>query len=259
MIPTPQSPGLPSQLNLADSISVCIIYSWFYCREFESDALQNLVQSTEPRIVIATYGFDGQEPIRNVNVLWRDLEDEGHFARQWGRREDAQELDMWEEAEEIVKARRVTVCVSLTGHADIGSFSFRFSSITVLITVPRSSRSLHLGHQPHDLELHALRSISTHFARTADHRLVKPGSGAAQGEVIEGAVPSSSSATAGSSALAAPAGTTPSRKSTLSRLGSWMGGSNEKKAATPPSDKKGRFVEDVGSNLKKNGGTPKDT
>ncbi|KAJ7584207.1 hypothetical protein C8J56DRAFT_715121, partial [Mycena floridula] len=80
-----------------------------------------------------------------------------------------------------------------------------------------------------------------------DVEQVKPGSGAAQGEVIEGTVPSSSSAAAGSSALAAPAGTTPSRKSTLSRLGSWMGGSNEKKAAAPASDK-GRFVEDVGSN-----------
>ncbi|KAJ7576737.1 hypothetical protein C8J56DRAFT_899827 [Mycena floridula] len=104
MHPETQIPGLPSQLHLADSILVCIVFSKAYDSHF-APVLQDLIRSTEPRIVIATLDPDERKRIRNV--LWRNLVNMGHFTRQWGLRGDIQELDMWEEAEEIVKERAV--------------------------------------------------------------------------------------------------------------------------------------------------------
>ncbi|KAJ7584140.1 hypothetical protein C8J56DRAFT_1166978 [Mycena floridula] len=137
MHPETQVPGLPSQLYLADSISVCIVFSKAYGSHF-APLLRILIRSTEPRIVIATLRPDGQEQIRNA--LWRNLDDVDHFARQWGRREDAQELDMWEEAEEIVKAQQVVVCpLSPKLHQLL---KFAGVSLTVALTQAQSSFDL---------------------------------------------------------------------------------------------------------------------
>ncbi|KAJ7575195.1 hypothetical protein C8J56DRAFT_1063735 [Mycena floridula] len=90
------------QLHMADSIAVCILYSRSYL-SLSQDTISDMI--SDPRIVVARNPDDREDD--TGNVLWRALVQRGHFIRQWGRpRMDKVELDMWEEAEEMVKARR---------------------------------------------------------------------------------------------------------------------------------------------------------
>ncbi|KAJ7584055.1 hypothetical protein C8J56DRAFT_1054578 [Mycena floridula] len=90
------------KLHLADSISVCILYSASYLF-LSQDTINDMVPDL--RVVIA------RDPHRrgdnDGNSLRRALVQPSHYLRQWGPpRLNKAELDMWEEAEEIVKVRR---------------------------------------------------------------------------------------------------------------------------------------------------------
>ncbi|KAJ7584033.1 hypothetical protein C8J56DRAFT_1054559 [Mycena floridula] len=91
-------------LHLADSIVVCI----FYPNCDYGDLLQD--PATDPRIIIAI--DPDQRDDQNGSILWRDLNDCRHYLRQWGRRLDGEELDMWGEAEEIVKVQRAKLAAA---------------------------------------------------------------------------------------------------------------------------------------------------
>ncbi|KAJ7584073.1 hypothetical protein C8J56DRAFT_952576 [Mycena floridula] len=96
---------LIQRLHLADSIAVCIIYSHFPFKGETGDYLS----SPEPRIVLATSAEQDLHDERLDHVLRRRIADQAHFMRQWGKRLDSQEMDMWEEAEQIVRAQRAEV------------------------------------------------------------------------------------------------------------------------------------------------------
>ncbi|KAJ7584022.1 hypothetical protein C8J56DRAFT_952428 [Mycena floridula] len=87
------------QLPLADSIMVCILYSASY---FGQDTIDDAI--ADARIIAAR--SPDQRDNQNASILWRDFIDERHYIRQWGRRTCGEELDMWDEAEEIVKVQQ---------------------------------------------------------------------------------------------------------------------------------------------------------
>ncbi|KAJ7585219.1 hypothetical protein C8J56DRAFT_144445 [Mycena floridula] len=82
----------------------------------------------DPRIVFAVddMRLDESEH-RNKTILWRPLVEVDHFIRQWGRRLDGEEeMDMWEEAEAIVKVQRaLQVSPHLLRFADSHNDHFR--------------------------------------------------------------------------------------------------------------------------------------
>ncbi|KAJ7583995.1 hypothetical protein C8J56DRAFT_1095042 [Mycena floridula] len=68
---------------------------------------------TDPRIVIASDLHQYRRDHKNGHILWRDLADCKHYIRQWGQRLEEDELDMWEEAEEIVKVQRAKTRIQI--------------------------------------------------------------------------------------------------------------------------------------------------
>ncbi|KAJ7585211.1 hypothetical protein C8J56DRAFT_1053600 [Mycena floridula] len=88
-----------SNFSLADSIQVCIIlvdvYSFTRMRS----------QCEDPRVVFS-FPHSGKAQGCPVNTLRHDLPAKDYFIRQWGRRMDKGEMDMWEEAEAIVAVQR---------------------------------------------------------------------------------------------------------------------------------------------------------
>ncbi|KAJ7584069.1 hypothetical protein C8J56DRAFT_952561 [Mycena floridula] len=93
--------ALLQTLFLADSIAVCIIFSpWL------KDETGNYLESPEPRVVLATSADQDLHDERLDHVLRRRIANLAHFMRQWGERLDSKEMDMWEEAEQMVRAQR---------------------------------------------------------------------------------------------------------------------------------------------------------
>ncbi|KAJ7584054.1 hypothetical protein C8J56DRAFT_1054577 [Mycena floridula] len=89
-------------LCLADSITVCIILSpWL------KDETGNYLESPEPRVVLATSAEQDLHDERLDHVLRRRITDLTHFMRQRGRRLESQEMDIWQEAEQVVRSQRV--------------------------------------------------------------------------------------------------------------------------------------------------------
>ncbi|KAJ7589561.1 hypothetical protein C8J56DRAFT_1025718 [Mycena floridula] len=101
-ISLPKNP--PQTLYLADSIIVCIIYAeWFH--ELERDAAETIRKEyNDPRVVIAPSQSLEDESI--YNLLRPGFPNNESFIRQWGHRCDGEEMDMWKEAEAIVKAQK---------------------------------------------------------------------------------------------------------------------------------------------------------
>ncbi|KAJ7584082.1 hypothetical protein C8J56DRAFT_197438 [Mycena floridula] len=96
-------PSLVQRLHLADSITVCIIFSRFH--RFRNEHSNDLT-SSDARIVLATDHYIHERAF-DERILWRNMVHLDHFIRQWGRRPaDSQEMDMWEQAEQMVKAQR---------------------------------------------------------------------------------------------------------------------------------------------------------
>ncbi|KAJ7589554.1 hypothetical protein C8J56DRAFT_938880 [Mycena floridula] len=104
----PKNP--PQTLYLADSIIVCIIYAeWFH--ELERDAAETIRKEyNDPRVVIAPSQSLEDESI--YNLLRPGLSNDESFIRQWGDRRDGDEMDMWKEAEAIVKAQEAQITLA---------------------------------------------------------------------------------------------------------------------------------------------------
>ncbi|KAJ7584071.1 hypothetical protein C8J56DRAFT_197312 [Mycena floridula] len=81
-------------VHLPDSILVCIFHSRSYGHVFH-DNINDIIP--DPRVVI---------PRDHGNGLWRSRIRERHYPRQWEGLLDEDELDMWDKAEKMVKARR---------------------------------------------------------------------------------------------------------------------------------------------------------
>ncbi|KAJ7584074.1 hypothetical protein C8J56DRAFT_197304 [Mycena floridula] len=104
-----RSSGIIHQLHLADSIVVCILYSRSYFF-LSRDTISEMI--SDPRTVIAADPDFNREDNAG-DILWRPLTQGRHFIRQWGRpRLDKAELDMWDEAEEIVKIQRARLAAA---------------------------------------------------------------------------------------------------------------------------------------------------
>ncbi|KAJ7583997.1 hypothetical protein C8J56DRAFT_196165 [Mycena floridula] len=95
------------QLDLADSIMVCILYSTSYL--FLS---RDTIMVPDPRVLVVSMSLDHRLGGGNTNVLVRNLDDANHYIRQWGQSLETDKLDMWEEAEEIVKMQRARLAAS---------------------------------------------------------------------------------------------------------------------------------------------------
>ncbi|KAJ7592534.1 hypothetical protein C8J56DRAFT_1023575 [Mycena floridula] len=100
-----QLENLRRNLFLSDSIVVCIIFGQSQ-NMANPEHIQNIcVRFTDPRVV---FGFErgGNLTCEGFgNVIWREIFDRKHLVRQWGvRQNDDEEMDMWEEAESIVKS-----------------------------------------------------------------------------------------------------------------------------------------------------------
>ncbi|KAJ7585192.1 hypothetical protein C8J56DRAFT_143925 [Mycena floridula] len=96
---------LLQKLSLADSILVCIIFAQFHFRESTVEPPTRQL-SKDPRVVFALDGQRDETETESENILWRDLSDAEHFARQWGRNLNKGDKDMWEEAQSIVSIQR---------------------------------------------------------------------------------------------------------------------------------------------------------
>ncbi|KAJ7585190.1 hypothetical protein C8J56DRAFT_143883 [Mycena floridula] len=103
-------PGIPSvselfsKLALTDNILVCIIHPRSYNSVTVFEAID--LCSKEPRVVFAfTPPDSGDLESQPEHILWREILDDGHFLKQWGRQAEG-EMDMWEEAGSIVAAQR---------------------------------------------------------------------------------------------------------------------------------------------------------
>ncbi|KAJ7595481.1 hypothetical protein C8J56DRAFT_384190 [Mycena floridula] len=100
-------PRFVQDLVLADSIVVCILYQSF---DNPTSVEQfRLLLARDPRFVFARkpHESDLKESSPEIGrALLRDLTTTDHFLRRWGTGPDEEELDIWEEAEEIVRAQR---------------------------------------------------------------------------------------------------------------------------------------------------------
>ncbi|KAJ7599375.1 hypothetical protein C8J56DRAFT_1040256 [Mycena floridula] len=102
--PLPDDIVPTQQLALANSIAVCIIYAdRFSC--IERAVLEEIRKGfLDPRVVLARM----RPPNDHGNVLCRHISTESHFVVQWGRpMKEEEKMDMWEEAEAIVKSQRM--------------------------------------------------------------------------------------------------------------------------------------------------------
>ncbi|KAJ7585214.1 hypothetical protein C8J56DRAFT_144297 [Mycena floridula] len=101
---TDAMPEFVSRLSLGDSIRVCIVY---ISSDYDYSTLESTRMSAQdPRVVIALNVLPEEYLLRPQEVLWRDLLDQDSFARQWGMNIGRDKKDIWEEAEDIVAARR---------------------------------------------------------------------------------------------------------------------------------------------------------
>ncbi|KAJ7585209.1 hypothetical protein C8J56DRAFT_950136 [Mycena floridula] len=107
-------PKLFSDLYLADTILVCILHFGDNLAVHDTRTVIDEIldiRSKEPRVVLSCSpsGLVDNLEARPKNILWRDILDEDHFSRQWGYHDwklEEGEMDMWEEAEAIVKVQR---------------------------------------------------------------------------------------------------------------------------------------------------------
>ncbi|KAJ7585187.1 hypothetical protein C8J56DRAFT_950086 [Mycena floridula] len=88
--------------TLGDSIQVCIVYIY---ADYDSATLESF-RSKDPRVVFAVHPGDMVSLVGAENILLRDLLDKAAFVRQWGEKLDEDEMDIWEEAEELVAVQR---------------------------------------------------------------------------------------------------------------------------------------------------------
>ncbi|KAJ7586358.1 hypothetical protein C8J56DRAFT_103861 [Mycena floridula] len=109
MIYTHRFEPLLRRLHLADTILVCIVYAEF--NGWNKRVERNRLGFTDPRLVFARGGYT--EESCSSPVMRRGLRYPGpaHYIRQWARPRglDEKELDMWDEAEEIVQFQRANL------------------------------------------------------------------------------------------------------------------------------------------------------
>ncbi|KAJ7573969.1 hypothetical protein C8J56DRAFT_475688 [Mycena floridula] len=97
---------LQQLLSLIDSVVVCIVYIASDDNGLGSP-FEAILVSKDFRVVVALDPRANHRPSRYEDILGRDLLDTSHFIRQWGTPLPEAEMDMWDQAEAIVKIQRL--------------------------------------------------------------------------------------------------------------------------------------------------------
>ncbi|KAJ7585191.1 hypothetical protein C8J56DRAFT_1166340 [Mycena floridula] len=108
LIPDPMADSSMAEfvacLSLSDSIQICIVS--IYCIDTFEVLESARMCSKDPRVVFAVDWYPKDMENRPESILERDLLNLDEWVRQWGQGMSKTEMDIWEEAENIVAVQR---------------------------------------------------------------------------------------------------------------------------------------------------------